>query len=146
MVICSFLFLAGERIVGFIIIILAIGLTSRVFANCQGDEGSISGRVIPKTQKWYLMPPCLTFSIKRYGSRVNWSNPGNGVTPSLNPLCSCYWKGRLRVALDNGRQLYLLLHISAMWNANWYFQVLNLGHRIHYKKSTSWKWLHYFSS
>ena len=27
----------------------------RVFANGPGDLGSIPGRVIPKTQKWYLM-------------------------------------------------------------------------------------------
>ena len=32
----------------------------RVFANYPGDRGSISGRVIQKTQKWHLMPPCLT--------------------------------------------------------------------------------------
>ena len=38
----------------------------RVFANGPGDLGSIPGRVIPKTQKWYLMPPCLTLSIIRY--------------------------------------------------------------------------------
>ena len=29
----------------------AIGLMSRVFANGLGDQGSIPGRVIPKTQK-----------------------------------------------------------------------------------------------
>ena len=29
------------------------------------------------------MPPCLTLSIIRYGSRVKWSNPGKGVVPSL---------------------------------------------------------------
>ena len=34
----------------------------RMFANGRGDLGSISGRVIPKTQKWYLMLPGLTFS------------------------------------------------------------------------------------
>ena len=34
-------------------------------------EVSIPGRVIPKTQKCYLMPPCLTLSIIRYGSNVN---------------------------------------------------------------------------
>ena len=45
---------------------------------------SIPGRVIPKIQKKYLMPPCLTVSIIRYRSRVKWSNPGNGVVPSLN--------------------------------------------------------------
>ena len=38
------------------IIIRTIGLMSRVFANGPGDRGSIPGRVIPKTQKWYLIP------------------------------------------------------------------------------------------
>ena len=55
---------------------------SRVFANGPRDQSSISGRVVPKTQKWYLMLPCLTLSIKRLGSRVKCSNPGKGVTPS----------------------------------------------------------------
>ena len=32
---------------------------SRVFTNGPGDRGSIPGQVIPKTQKWYLMPPYL---------------------------------------------------------------------------------------
>ena len=31
-----------------------IGLMSRVFVNGLGDQGSISGRVIPKTQKMVL--------------------------------------------------------------------------------------------
>ena len=52
------------------------GPAVRVFANGPGDLGSIPGRVIPKTLKWYLIPPCLTLSIIRYGSRVKWSNPG----------------------------------------------------------------------
>ena len=29
---------------------------SRMFANGPGDQGSIPSRVIPKTQKMYLMP------------------------------------------------------------------------------------------
>ena len=37
------------------------GLMSRIFANSLQDPG----RVISKTQKWYLMPPCLRFSIIR---------------------------------------------------------------------------------
>ena len=41
----------------------AIGLMSRVFTSGLRDWGSIPGRVIPKTKKWYLMPPCLTLSI-----------------------------------------------------------------------------------
>ena len=37
-----------------------------------------------RLKKWYLMPPCLTLSIIRYGSRVKWSNPGKGVRPPLH--------------------------------------------------------------
>ena len=54
----------------------------------------------------YWIPPGLTLSIIRYGSRVKWSNPGKGVVPSPTPCCSCYLKGSLRVCLDYGRQLY----------------------------------------
>ena len=50
-----------------------------------------------------MIPPCLTLSIIRYGSRVKWSNPGNGVAPSPTPWCSSYRKGSLRVTLDYGR-------------------------------------------
>ena len=60
----------------------------RVFA--KGDLGSITGRVISKTQKWYLMLPCLTLSMISYGSRTKWSNPRNGEAPSLTPWCSIY--------------------------------------------------------
>ena len=43
----------------------AIGLMSKAFGNGLGDWGSIPGWVIPKTQKWYLMQPCLRLSIIR---------------------------------------------------------------------------------
>ena len=43
----------------------------RVFTNGREDWNSIPDQVIPKTQKWYLMPPCLTLSIIKYGSRVS---------------------------------------------------------------------------
>ena len=78
----------------------------RVFANGPGDQGSMPGWVILKTQKWYIMPPCLTFSIIRYESRVKWSNRVKGVVLSPTPRCSSYWKGSLQVAFDYGRQLY----------------------------------------
>ena len=81
------------------------GLAVRVFANGPGDLGSIPDRVIPKTQKWYLMHPCLKLSIIRYGSRVKWSNPEKGVAPFPTPWCSSYQKGNLLVTLDYGRQL-----------------------------------------
>ena len=44
-------------------IVRVIGLMCRAFANGLEDRGSVPGRVIPKTQKLYLMPPCLTLSI-----------------------------------------------------------------------------------
>ena len=59
-----------------------------------------------RLKKWYLMPPCLTLSIIRYGSRVKWSNPGKGVAPFPTSWCSSYRKGSLQVTLDYGRQLY----------------------------------------
>ena len=81
----------------------------RLFTN---GLGSIPGRVIPKTQKWYLMLPCLILSIIRNGSRVKWVNPGKGVAPSLTPWCSSYRKGSLRDAFQYARQLiYIYIYI-----------------------------------
>ena len=65
-------------------------------------------RSFQSLKKWYLMPPCLTLSIIRYGSRVKWCNPEKGVAPSPTPRCTTYRKGNLRVTLNFGRQLYLL--------------------------------------
>ena len=60
---------------------LVIDLMSRVFSNGPGyPVNSYQG-----LKKWFLMPPCLTFSIIRYGSRVKWSNPANEVAPSPTP-------------------------------------------------------------
>ena len=75
-----------------------IVLMSRVLANGPGDQGLIPGQVIPKNQKLYLMLPCLTLSIIRSVSSVEWINAGNGVTPSPTPRWSIYWKGSFRVA------------------------------------------------
>ena len=59
-----------------------------------------------------MIPACLTLSNIRYVSRVKWNNPWKGVAPSPTPRCNIYWKGSLLVALDYGRQLYLLTHNS----------------------------------
>ena len=76
----------------------------RVFANGLGDLGSISRLShTKKLKKWYLMPPCLTLSIIRYGSRVKWRNPGKGVASSPTLWCSSFRKGSLWVTLDNVR-------------------------------------------
>ena len=49
------------------------------------ERGSIPGRIIPKTKKWYLIQPCLTLSSIRWESSLKRSNPGNGVSPSPTP-------------------------------------------------------------
>ena len=51
----------------------------RVFASGRRDRSTIIRRVIPKTQKWYLIPPCLILSIIRYISRVSGSILGKVV-------------------------------------------------------------------
>ena len=56
-----------------------------------------------------FMPPYLTLSIIRYGSRVKWGNPARGVVPFPTPRCSSYWKGNLQGTLNYSRQLYFLL-------------------------------------
>ena len=55
----------------YIYIIPAIDIMATVFTNGPGDRGSTPGRVIPKTQKWYLMPSCITLSIIRCSLRVS---------------------------------------------------------------------------
>ena len=114
----------------------------RVFANGPGDLGSIPGRVIPKTIKMILDTSLLSnmryissilLSNMRYISRVKWSNPRKGVAPSSTPLCSSYWKRSLLVALDYGRQLYLLYLLcsaaDAVSSGSWFivFKVLTLN-------------------
>ena len=57
-----------------------------------------------KLKKWYLMPTCLTLSIIRYGTRVKWSNPVNGVAPSSTPRGN-FWSPSSTVA----NFIYLLM-------------------------------------
>ena len=83
-------------------------LVGRVSTNSPGDLGSIPCRVIPKTYKMVLDTSLLNTQHYKVLSRIKWSNPEKGVTPSSIPRCSNYWKGNLQVALDYGRQLYFL--------------------------------------
>ena len=74
-----------------------------------GDLGSILDQVIPKNQKIVLDTSLLnTQHYKRYRSRVKCNNPGKGVVPFPTLLCSSYWKGSLRDALDHSRTNYIL--------------------------------------
>ena len=71
-----------------------------MFANGPGDRGSIPGRVILKTQKMVLDSALL--KTQHYKVRIK----GKG--------CCSYWKGSLRVTLDDGLQLYL--RIKSIWH------------------------------
>ena len=68
----------------------------RVFAEGLGDLDVIPGRVIPKAQKWYLMPPCLTHSFIRYVSRVSGSIQGKYYRPLLHLGVVAIEKGAFR--------------------------------------------------
>ena len=97
----------------YIYIYIYICLEERVFASGPGDLGSFTGQVIPKTLKWYLIPPCLTLSNIRYISRVKWSHTGKGVAPSPTFRCSSYWPSG---CLDYGHQLYFIyIYIYIYW-------------------------------
>ena len=70
----------------------------RVFTHIQGDQGSIPGVVIPKTQKWYVMPPCLTLYKVRIKGKVEQSREWNSALPTL--WCGSYRNGSFGVTLD----------------------------------------------
>ena len=88
-----------------------IGLAVRVFTNGPGDLGSIPGRVIPKTQKMVLDASLLNTQHYKVRIKGKVKQSREGVAPSPTPWCSSYRKGSLRVTLDCGRQLYLLIYI-----------------------------------
>ena len=88
-----------------------IGLAVRVFANGPGDLGSIPVRVIPKTQKMVLDASLLNTQHYKVRIKGKVKQSREGVAPSPTPWCSSYRKGSLRVTLDYGRQLYLLIYI-----------------------------------
>ena len=84
------------------------------------------------------IPPCLTFSIIRYVSRIKWSNPGKGVALSPTPRYSSYRKGSLLVALDSSHQLtyYDTIKMDIIWSYL-IFQLSNNNRKK--KKGKFWK-------
>ena len=59
-----------------------------------------------RLKKWYLVPPCLILSIIRYASRVKWSNPGKGITPSQHLGVVAIEKGAFRSPLTKVNYIY----------------------------------------
>ena len=55
-----------------------------MFTNGPRDLGSIPGRVIPKTRQMVLDATLLNTHYYKVQIKVKWSNPGNGVVPSLH--------------------------------------------------------------
>ena len=60
-----------------------------MFDNGLGDRDSIPGRVIPKPQKWYLLPPSLTQHYK-VQIKCMWNNPSKEVPLSSTHQRSGY--------------------------------------------------------
>ena len=70
------------------IYIYIIGLVVECSPMAQETEVQSLVESYQRLKKRYLILPCLTFSIMRYVSRVEWSNPGKGVVPFPTPRCS----------------------------------------------------------
>ena len=77
-----------------------------VFTNGPGDQVSIPGQVIPKTQKMILDASLLNTQHYKLQIKSKQSNP---VVPSSTPLCKNYWKGSLQVILNYGQPTYYFL-------------------------------------
>ena len=93
-----------------------IDLVGRVSANGLGDLGSIPGRIIPKTLKWYLIPPCLTFSNIRYVPYKSGAIHGKEYHPPLHLGVVAIEKGAFwspSTMVDN--YTFYLLYIGKTW-------------------------------
>ena len=73
-----------------------------------GDQSSIPGRVVSKTQKIVLDASLLNTQYYKVQIRGKWSNPRKGVAPSLTCRGSSYWKGAFRLPFTMVGQLSLL--------------------------------------
>ena len=105
-------------IVNLILINRGIGQMSKVFANGPGDRSSIQSQVIPKTKKWYLMLPCLTLRIIRYGSRENGAIQRMEQHPYLHPGVVAIEKG---VFGSPSNQFANITFRGLLWFLRWGF-------------------------
>ena len=124
------------------ILIPDIGLAVWVFANGPGDQGSIPGRVIPRTQKMVLDASLL--NTQHYKVRINVivEQSREVVAPSPIPWCSSYRKGSLRVTLDYGRQLYLLYFYLWTFYVRFPYPYLDVVHMyLHLSYVLMLKWI-----
>ena len=68
----------------------SIGIMIRVLTDSLGDQGSIPGRIIPKTQKMVLGASLLNTHHYKTQIKCKGTNPGKAVSPSPIPLFSSY--------------------------------------------------------
>ena len=69
---------------------------SRVFVNGPGDQGSISGRAIPKTQKMVLGAALLNTQHYKVRIKGKVKQTGDGVAPLLHRNVVAMGKGVFR--------------------------------------------------
>ena len=102
----------------------SIDIMVRVFTHGLENLVSILGRVIPTTQKLYLMLPCLTLSITSYRSMIKRAILGKELIPTLRLWFPSYWKWSLRFALNYGWPTYLYMSVQklALNNLQWLVQ------------------------
>ena len=67
---------------------IIIDIMMRVFANGPDDQGSTSGRIIPKTQNMVLGPALLNTQHYKVRIKGKWFNPVKGVAPCSTHRCS----------------------------------------------------------
>ena len=79
---------------------------SKVFTNAPGDQGSIPGRVIPKTQK--MVFDAFFLNTQHYKVRIKDKVEQSRNRSSTLPYTSVYsyWIESLQVTLDYSPQLY----------------------------------------
>ena len=83
-----------------------IGIMVPVFTNGSGDQSSIPGQVIPKSQKMIRDTSLLNTQNYQVWIKGKWSHPWKGVVTSCIPWCSSYRKGSLKVALGYRQPTY----------------------------------------
>ena len=83
-----------------------------MFANGPEDQNAITGRVMPKTQKWYLMPLYLTFSIIRYGSSISGTIQRKELHPPLHLVVVAIEKTTFgSLSSTVGQLIYIYIYI-----------------------------------
>ena len=89
------------------------------------------------------MPPCLTLSIIRYGSRVKWRNPGKGVASSLHLGVVAIKKGAFgspSTIVDKIKakiSVYLLLFWQK-YHTSSYYVFINKAPHFNYRFTNTW--------